>query len=85
MQPAGDEAHVTVNKDTEFWDRVYNRVSDDRALRVKLDLMMLSLGYAEFLDSAARAERAPQWGRARDEVSFHIDQFVRTMPKGGES
>ena len=85
MQPAGDEAHVTVNKDTEFWDRVYNRVSDDRALRVKLDLMMLSLGYAEFLDSAARAERAPQWGRARDEVSFHIDQFVRTMPQGGES
>ena len=88
VRDAGDEAHVTVNTGTEFWRRVYNEVRDETHLRTLVDLMLCSLGYAEFVDGKTSPEKARYWGRAREEVSLHAEQFVQVMPepvKGGEA
>jgi len=89
MEDAGDEAHITVNTGTAFWDRVYNEVRSQSHLRNMIDLMLSSLGYAEFIDGKTRPERGPFWRRVREEVSLHTEQFVKVMPsstdEGGES
>ena len=80
MEDAGDEAHITVNTETEFYRRVYSEVRSKAHLRTLLDLMLSSLGYAEFMDGKTNEGRTLYWQRAREEVSLHIDQFVRLMP-----
>jgi hypothetical protein len=84
MDDAGDEAHITVNTETEFYRRVYSKVSSKAHLHTLLDLMFSSLGYAEFMDGKTNEGRALYWQRAREEVSLHIDQFVRLMPEALE-
>ena len=81
MEDAGDEAHITVNTETEFYRRVYSKVSSKAHLHTLLDLMFSSLGYAEFMDGKTNEGRSLYWQRAREEVSLHIDQFVRLMPE----
>ena len=80
MEDAGDEAHITVNTETEFYRRVYSKVRSEAHLHTLLDLMLSSLGYAEFMDGKTNEGRTLYWQRAREEVSLHIDQFVRLMP-----
>ena len=50
MRDGGDECHVVVNTSTPFHDLIYGPVSQDRALRGLLDIMLLSIGHAEFFD-----------------------------------
>ena len=92
MRDAGDEAHITINNQTEFYRKVYSKVlnADHKSLKLKtlMDLMFSSLGYAEFLDGKSSQEKSMFWQVAREEVSLHIDQFVKLMPdhdNGGES
>lgn len=90
MSDAGDEAHITINNQTEFYRKVYSRVLDKKDLKLKtlIDLMFSSLGYAEFLDGKSSQEKSMFWQIAREEVSLHIDQFVELMPDlddGGDS
>ena len=47
-----------------------------------MDMMLLSLGYAEFIDvKTDDTEKAAYWRKAREEVSIHAEQFVRIMPE----
>ena len=80
MEDAGDEAHITVNTDTVFWSRVYNQVRDQSHLRTLLDLMLSSLGYAEFIDGKTQPEREQFWRRAREEVSFMPTSSSKPCP-----
>ena len=82
MEDAGDEAHVTVNMGSEFGRRVYSPIESSGRLRPLVDMMLLSLGYAEFIDvKTDDAEKAAYWRKAREEVSIHAEQFVRIMPE----
>ena len=88
MRDAGDEAHIVVNTATPFHRLIYAPVSEDRQLRGLLDLMLLSIGYAEFFDGKhGDADLKRYWIRARQEVSLHADRFIQPMPvsnAGGE-
>ena len=90
MRDAGDEAHITINNQTEFYRKVYSRVLNKKDVKLKtlMDLMFSSLGYAEFLDGKSSQQKSMFWQVAREEVSLHIDQFVELMPElddGGDS
>lgn len=80
----GDEAHLTVNSETEFYKRIYSTIKQNAHLHTLIDLMLSSLGYAEFIDMKTNPERGMYWQIAREEVSLHIDQFVRIMPVKAE-
>ena len=80
----GDEAHITVNTETEFYNRVYSKITQNSRLKILIDLMLSSLGYAEFMDMKTNPERTLYWQIAREEVSLHVDQFVRAMPNSEE-
>ena len=84
MQDRGDEAHITVNTDTRFHERVYGPVAATPRLRVLLDLMISTLGYAEFMDGKTRPETANRWMRIRQEVSQYAEIFVSAMPPTAE-
>ena len=89
MRDGGDECHVVVNTSTPFHDLIYGPVSQDRALRGLLDIMLLSIGHAEFFDGKEdRRDLAQYWIRARQEVSLHAHGFIQAMPAaddGGEA
>ena len=89
MRDGGDECHVVVNTSTPFHDLIYGPVSQDRALRGLLDIMLLSIGHAEFFDGKDdRRDLAQYWIRARQEVSLHAHGFIQAMPAaddGGEA
>ena len=78
MRDGGDECHVVVNTSTPFHDLIYGPVSQDRALRGLLDIMLLSIGHAEFFDGKDdRRDLAQYWIRARQEVSLHAHGFIQ--------
>lgn len=91
MEDRGDEAHITVNKDTVFYTDVYSQIENVPHMRVLLDMMINSLGYAEFLAIKHGDDmKELYWQRARAEVSFHANTFVKAMPpkperNGGEA
>ena len=91
MEDRGDEAHITVNKDTVFYTDVYAAIEKVPHLQVLLDMMLNTLGYAEFMAIKHGDEmKALYWQRARAEVSLHANTFVRAMPaskstEGGEA
>ena len=91
MEDRGDEAHITVNKDTVFYTDVYAAIEKVPHLQVLLDMMLNTLGYAEFMAIKHGDEmKALFWQRARAEVSLHANTFVRAMPaskstEGGEA
>ena len=91
MEDRGDEAHITVNKDTVFYTDVYSQIENVPQMRVLLDMMINTMGYAEFLAIKHGDEmKELYWQRARAEVSFHANTFVKAMPakperNGGEA
>ena len=91
MEDRGDEAYITVNKDTVFYTDVYSQIENVPQMRVLLDMMINTLGYAEFLAIKHGDDmKELYWQRARAEVSFHANTFVKAMPpkperNGGEA
>ena len=91
MEDRGDEAYITVNKDTVFYTHVYSQIENVPQMRVLLDMMINTLGYAEFLAIKHGDDmKELYWQRARAEVSFHANTFVKAMPpkperNGGEA
>lgn len=91
MEDRGDEAHITINKDTVFYTNVYSQIEKVPHMRVLLDMMINTLGYAEFLAIKHGDDmKELYWQRARAEVSFHANTFVKAMPpkpehNGGEA
>ena len=91
MEDRGDEAYITVNKDTVFYTDVYSQIENIPQMRVLLDMMINTLGYAEFLAIKHGDDmKELYWQRARAEVSFHANTFVKAMPpkperNGGEA
>jgi hypothetical protein len=90
MEDRGDEAHITVNTDTVFYTDVYAAIEKVPHMQVLLDMMLNTLGYAEFMAIKHGDDmKALFWERARAEVSLHANTFVRAMPasqstEGGE-
>jgi len=81
MEDRGDEAYITVNKDTVFYTDVYSQIENVPDMRVLLDMMINTLGYAEFLAIKHGDDmKELYWQRARAEVSFHANTFVKAMP-----
>jgi len=91
VEDRGDEAHITINQDTVFYSDVYSVIEKAPHLRVMVDVMINTLGYAEFLSIKHGQDDKPLfWERARAEVSLHANTFVKAMPvsssnKGGEA
>ena len=85
MEDRGDEAYITVNKDTVFYTDVYSQIENVPDMRVLLDMMINTLGYAEFLAIKHGDDiKELYWQRARAEVSFHANTFVKAMPAKAE-
>ena len=83
MRDAGDEAHITINNQTEFYRKVYSRVLNKKDLKLKtlMDLMFSSLRLCRIFRRKSSQEKSMFWQIAREEVSLHIDQFVELMPE----
>jgi len=79
--PEIDEADIVINMATEFHRRVYDPIRKVRRLRASVDLMLKTLGYAEFIDLQVRPEYSGDWEDARREISLRLHQFIDAMPK----
>jgi hypothetical protein len=79
--PEIDEADIVVNTATDFHKLIYNTIRDDKRLKASTDLMLKSLGYAEFIDLQLQPELSGNWEDARREISLRLHQFVDAMPK----
>ena len=84
MQDRGDEARIIVNTEAQFYPKVYGLLERDPQLRTVVDLMLMSLGYAEFIHCKEEPHEKDTWIEARREVSAHLHAFVRAMSAGGE-
>ena len=57
VEDRGDEARISVGPRTEFGRGVYDKISSEESLRTVVDLMLMSMGYSEFVDCKQIAER----------------------------
>ena len=77
----GDEAHIHLSTSTAFYTDVYAEVKDDETLRTMLDIMLCSVGYAQFLDGKIEDRKQNMyWERVLTDVSLHSQEFVTAMP-----
>ena len=60
---------------------MYSPIESSGQLRLLVDMMLLSLGYAEFIDvKTDDAEKAAYWRKVGRGL-IHAEQFVRIMPE----
>ena len=80
----GDHAHVIINTETEFYNRVYSLAEKDADLESMLDLMIFSIAWSEHVDAP---EQKHNWEHIRREISAQAEIFVGSMAdlvEGGE-
>ena len=81
VEDRGDEAKIIVNTESKFFPGIYNIVNSDKQLKTVLDLMIMSLGYSEFIHLKEEPHMLETWVEARREVSTHLLNFVSEMQK----
>ena len=79
VEDRGDEARISVNPRTDFGRGVYDEISSDESLRTVVDLMLMSMGYSEFVDCKQLAENIELWHQARREISTNLNEFSRKI------
>ena len=77
----GDEAWITINPETPFFKRVYERATQNPEQESLLDLLIFSMAWAEHI-SADNPEKKRFWMDARRDVSVIAYKFCELMPEG---
>ena len=72
----GDNAWITINTETEFYNRVYSLAENDKFLEGLLDLMIFSIAWSEHVDDI---DRKSDWEHIRREISAQAEIFVSSM------
>jgi hypothetical protein len=79
-----DECDIIINTATPFYDKVYEKITQEPEMESLVDLFLFSMGYSEHLASDSK-EGKQFWVNARRQVSQIAYQFVALMPSDGEN
>jgi hypothetical protein len=77
-----DECDIIINTATPFYDKVYEKITQEPEMESLVDLFLFSMGYSEHLASDSK-EGKQFWVNARRQVSQIAYQFVALMPSDG--
>jgi len=82
----GDEAQVVINTSSPFHNDVYSAVDGggSERKRAALDLMLMAMGYAEFIQLKMDPSLAGFWEDARTDISLRLHQYIEAMREGGD-
>jgi len=81
VEDRGHEAKIILNTESRFFPGIYQLVRSDEQLRTVLELMLMSLGYSEFIHLKDEPHLSDTWHEARREISTHLLEFVSEIQK----